>query len=252
MNKITIEVCCGSAEDAVLAQAAGADRVELNASLESGGLTPSYGEFFEAIERLSIPVICMVRPRAGGFCYSESELAVMLRDAEFFAKNGAAGVAFGALLPDGSANIDFCRRIVAAVGGKQTVFHRAFDSTLADACQMTCALADAGITRVLTSGREPCALSGAALIAECARRSDNRIEFLPGGGVRSHNAADIIAATGCRQLHFSCQRMLEEEATSLNDALCFDCSAPKFRGAHGIVDSERLTSEINNIKDIEL
>lgn len=249
MKNITIEICCGSPMDAILAEEAGADRVELNASLEAGGLTPSYGAFFETIESVKIPVVCMVRPRAGGFCYSESELAVMLRDAEFFVKNGAAGVAFGALLPDGSADLDFCRRLVRAIGGGQAVFHRAFDSTTSDALAMTAGLADAGVARILTSGRRTDALTGAGLIAECAA-SCPQIEFLPGGGVRSFNAAEIIKITGCKQLHFSCHRYLGEPCAARNTELSFDCSAPKVPCSYGIIDREKLTGEIRKIKAV--
>ncbi|MCI5651380.1 MAG: copper homeostasis protein CutC, partial [Ruminococcus bromii] len=37
------EVCCGCTEDAVEAEAGGADRIELNSALFLGGLTPSIG-----------------------------------------------------------------------------------------------------------------------------------------------------------------------------------------------------------------
>ena len=55
------------------AQEGGADRVELNAALDLGGLTPSLGSLIEARAALTIPIIAMLRPRPGGFCYSPSE-----------------------------------------------------------------------------------------------------------------------------------------------------------------------------------
>lgn len=78
-SNILIEVCCGSVDDAVAAQAGGADRIELNSTLFLGGLTPSLGCFVETKKRLNIPVMVMIRPRSGGFCYTESEMATMLR-----------------------------------------------------------------------------------------------------------------------------------------------------------------------------
>ena len=80
MAKVLLEICCGSAEDAVEAALGGADRVELNNNLFQGGLTPSLGTLEVARDRLSIPIMTMVRPRAGGFCYSDTELAVARAD----------------------------------------------------------------------------------------------------------------------------------------------------------------------------
>ncbi|MEG1072806.1 MAG: copper homeostasis protein CutC, partial [Oscillospiraceae bacterium] len=44
MEKILLEVCCGSADDAIEAWKGGATRVELNSDLFHGGLTPTVGE----------------------------------------------------------------------------------------------------------------------------------------------------------------------------------------------------------------
>ena len=73
-KSITIEVCCASVDDAVRAFQAGIDRIELNSALFVGGLTPSLGTLIEARKRTDIPIICMLRPRAGGFAYSQLEL----------------------------------------------------------------------------------------------------------------------------------------------------------------------------------
>ena len=46
-RRILLEVCVASAEDAAAASDAGADRLELNAALALGGLTPSLGSIVE-------------------------------------------------------------------------------------------------------------------------------------------------------------------------------------------------------------
>lgn len=48
MKRVLLEVCCGSADDVIEAQKAGADRVELNSDLFHGGLTPTLGELIVA------------------------------------------------------------------------------------------------------------------------------------------------------------------------------------------------------------
>lgn len=68
-----IEICCGSYEDAINAYRGGAKRIELNSALYLGGLTPSIATL-ELIKRnTDLEVICMVRPRGAGFCYSDLE-----------------------------------------------------------------------------------------------------------------------------------------------------------------------------------
>ena len=80
--EIAAEICCGGYEDALQADRGGARRVELNSALYLGGLTPGLGTLKLTKETTNLTVISMVRPRGGGFCYSEAEYAAMLRDAE--------------------------------------------------------------------------------------------------------------------------------------------------------------------------
>ena len=68
MNRTLLEICCGSADDVIEAARGGADRVELNSNLFQGGLTPSIGTLEVVKRHVKIPVMTMVRPRAGGFC----------------------------------------------------------------------------------------------------------------------------------------------------------------------------------------
>ena len=73
MNRYVLEVCCGSVDDVLQAERGGADRVELNSCLLLGGLTPSIGELITAKRLSKLPVMTMVRPRQGGFCYTDAD-----------------------------------------------------------------------------------------------------------------------------------------------------------------------------------
>src|SRR6478609_4226754 len=94
---IKLEICTASPEDCVAAQRGGADRVELNCALMLGGLTPSLGSLREARAATQIAIIAMIRPRPGGFCYSDAEFKVMQQDAELALAEGADGIAAGIL-----------------------------------------------------------------------------------------------------------------------------------------------------------
>src|SRR5437764_13979019 len=129
MAKILLEICCGSIDDALQAQAGGADRIELCSALFLGGLTPSLGTLQYARQQLKIPIIAMVRPRGGGFCYTDAEFETMERDTGVAIGSGADGVVFGILTADGNIDRERTRRIRKIIGSKQAVFHRAFDVT---------------------------------------------------------------------------------------------------------------------------
>ena len=213
MAHILLEICCGSVHDAVNARNGGADRVELCSALFLGGLTPSLASLLEAKQRTDIPVMAMLRPRQGGFCYDEVDFAVMLRDAQLFLEHRADGVVLGILREDSTIDAERCREILSRIPkskGKtkvESVFHRAFD-LVPDPAQALEELIDLGFTRVLTSGQRETALAGSELIGNLVRQARGRIEILPGAGVRPHNVRELLAATGCTQIHATafCQR----------------------------------------------
>jgi hypothetical protein len=107
MNTRTLlEVAVASAADAEAAAGAGADRLELNAALELGGLTPTPGALAGA-RRAGLPGVTMLRPRPGGFCYSEAELSVMRRDLEWVGGEVALGILTPASEPVLEVLLDF-------------------------------------------------------------------------------------------------------------------------------------------------
>jgi len=196
---VLIEVCCGSVDDALEAQGGGADRVELNSSLFFGGLTPSIGSVIEAKRLLRIPVMVMIRPRGGGFCYSETELAVMECDVEQAAEHGADGVVFGALTADGGLDAPANARLLARAGKLPVVFHRAFD-VMKDPEDGLERLIDLGFRRILTTGRRAQIEDGADYVKRLIERSRGRIEILP-GGMSPRSAPRLIRQIGCTQVH---------------------------------------------------
>lgn len=199
---LLLELCAAGLADCLAAQAGGADRIELNVGLELGGLTPSVGLLEVVKAAVDVPVVVMLRPRPGGFCYDEPEFRTMLRDAALLRAHGADGLAFGVLTPERGIDVDRCRRLVEAAGAGETVFHRAFD-VVAEPERAIDALMDLGVTRVLTSGRAARALDGAERIAAWRARSGDRLQWLPGAGIRPENVAEVVRRTGCDQVHAS-------------------------------------------------
>jgi copper homeostasis protein len=220
MARVLLEICCGSIDDAIEAEKGGADRVELCSALFLGGLTPSLGTIQEAKRRLKIPVVVMVRPRAGGFAYSEAEMASIERDVEAAVEAGADGIVFGILQADGRIDLARCRRIRQLIGERQAVFHRAFDVT-PDPYEALEQLVDLRITRVLTSGQKDSVPEGVELIRKLIERAGERIEILPGGGIQSWNVKEMIEKTGCRQVHLTAWKMVSDTSTQVRPGITF-------------------------------
>jgi len=220
MSQVLLEICCGGIDDAIEAEKGGAERVELCSALFLGGLTPSIGTIREAKRRLKIPIMVMVRPRGGGFAYSQAEMATMERDAEAALENGADGVVFGILQSDGRVDIARSSRIRQLIGTRQAVFHRAFDVT-PDPFEALEQLVDLGITRVLTSGQKESVPEGVELIEKLIERAGDRIEILPGGGIQAWNVKDAVERTGCRQIHLTAWRATAYSSTLARPGITF-------------------------------
>jgi len=202
-----LEVAANSLASALAAQAGGARRVELCASLDDGGVTPSHATIVRTREGLTIPLYVLIRPRAGDFVYTDGELAVMLDDIAHCRSLGCDGVAVGALTPDGEVDRDACARFVAAAGGMGVTFHRAFD-LVADPAAALETLIDLGVARVLTFGGMPSAVAGAAGLARLVAQAGARITVMPGAGITPGNIAALRQATGAREFHASATRRL--------------------------------------------
>ncbi|HRK74811.1 MAG TPA: copper homeostasis protein CutC, partial [Rhodothermales bacterium] len=208
---MTLEICAANFQSAIAAMEGGAHRIELCENLSEGGTTPSLGMIRLLKRRLNIPIMVLIRPRGGDFCYQPDELAVMLEDIHVCKSEGVEGVVFGALAPDGTIDTDACCRMLEAAEGMETVFHRAFD-VVSDGMKALETLVHLGFTRILTSGLAHTAFDGIPVLAHLIQEAQERITILPGGGVTSKNALDIVRKTGATELHASLRKTIERTA----------------------------------------
>ena len=222
MSKVLLEVCCGSADDVIEAHRAGADRVELNSDLFHGGLTPTLGELIVAKRETGMRIMTMVRPREGGFCYTQAEFDTALEDAKLLLSHGADGLVFGFLHQDGTLDVERTRIMaeLARDAGRESVFHRAID-VVPDWRAALDALMDLGITRVLTSGQEPDVSLGTATVREMIEYAAGRIQILPGAGITARNMDRVIAETGCRQIHLAAHRSCTDASAANNRSIYY-------------------------------
>ena len=249
MGKVLLEVCCGSADDVIQAYRAGADRVELNCDLFHGGLTPTLGTLITARRQAELPIMAMVRPREGGFCYTEAEFAAAVEDARLLLAHGADGLVFGFLHADGTLDADRTRVLaeLARAAGKDAVFHRAID-VVPDWRPALDTLAGLGITRVLTSGQEPNVPQGAQAIREMADYAAGRIEILPGGGVNARNLDWVVEHTGCGQVHMSGHRQAADPSAANGRGIHFGSCLYPPEDLYRVVDGDYVSGVAARLK----
>ena len=113
--------------------------------------------------------------------------------------------------------------------------HRAFDQ-VGDKFEALDALVQLGFDRILTSGGPETATEGIAMLKALQTRAAGRMAIMPGGGVSTINAADILSATGCWQIHgsFRCPAVQ-------------DFSLKHF-GAHRLVDAEAVAACVDSLR----
>lgn len=203
--KQVLEICAGSIESAVAAQAGGAQRIELCQNLEQGGITPSFGLLSQVLKRLTIPVFVLIRPRPGNFLYDADEQAIMVADIAQCRQAGCAGVVIGALDQEGHVDVACCQALIEAAGPLQITFHRAFDvcSNQEQALEQIIAL---GCQRILTSGGQDTAPAGQAQLAALVKQAAGRISIMPGSGVTPQTIRALAEATGAHEFHASAKR----------------------------------------------
>lgn len=199
-HQIQVEVCIESVESARAAEEGGATRVELCSALPVGGITPSAGLIAMVRRTIKIPLHVLIRPRAGDFSYTDDEFDVMKRDILLARQLGANGVALGVLNSHGDIDVDRTRSLVEAADPMQVTFHRAFDVARNRELALPLVFAT-GATRILTSGGAATALQGTAALKKLVVAAGPDISIMAAGKIRPGNVAELIRATGVREIH---------------------------------------------------
>lgn len=208
MADVILEAVCATLDEVSAAVEAGADRIELCAGLEVGGVTPTPGMVAGAVDS-GLPVVAMLRSAESWWVPSAGERRAMLRDAEWIGRSGAVAVVAGALTDSGDFDFGFLREVGAA-SGLPVVCHRFLDFS-SDPWGALSRLVEEGLAvRVLTAGGRGSAWEGREWIARAVSVFGGRVEVLPGGGVGPGNVADLVRVTGVGQVHFSIRRSVGE------------------------------------------
>lgn len=186
MQKNHLEIACFNMESAIIAQHAGANRIEFCAYMNVGGVTPKLEDFILLKSKILIPIFVMIRPRGGNFIYSKEEFEKMKNDILQFKNAGADGFVFGILTKNNEINSVQNKELVELANPLPCTFHRAFDE-INNQMQALETLIECGFRTLLTSGNAKNAIEGLAALKALALKANHKICIMPGGGVRSNN-----------------------------------------------------------------
>jgi len=243
MNKTyKFEICIDSVQSAINAQKAGADRVELCDNLFEGGTTSSAGMIKRVKEMApGVQLFVIIRPRGGDFLYTNDEIDVMLADIAIARSLGVDGIVSGALLPDGSIDVETTQKLISACEHLPFTFHRAFDMCNDPEVALE-QLIKLGCKRVLTSGLKQTADIGIENIAKLVKQANNRITILVGSGIKPNNIAHIAQSTLAHEFHFSARK---ESTSKMN----FKNQDINMGGIDGLPEFSLFHSDFGLIKD---
>lgn len=197
-----IEIACFNLESSLIAEKAGANRVELCANISVGGTTPTIEIIQQTRKNLTIDLYVMIRTRGGNFVYSEPEFQQMKSEIENIKQLDVNGFVFGILNEDNTINIEQNKALVELAKPFPCTFHRAFDvvsnyeKTLEDV--ITC-----GFSTLLTSGTFSNVMEGKEVLKKLVEQAKNRIEIMPGGGLRSTNISELNQIVNANWYHSS-------------------------------------------------
>ncbi|WKN43369.1 copper homeostasis protein CutC [Tunicatimonas pelagia] len=239
--KRVLEICVDSLESALIAQEAGADRIELCSCLEVGGLTPDAALFSLAREKLSIPIHVLIRPRLGNFVYTAVEQTVILRSIEYCRQHGADAVVIGALSPKNELDQDFLLEMREVASSMSITFHRAFD-VVENPLKALKQLNELDMARVLTSGQKSAAIDGIPLLKRLKEQPSN-VKILAGGGVISQNVTQLLDA-GIAEVHASARQPVSQTTTT--SKIAFSKLKPDEYRLASFQEIVNLRNQLNN------
>ncbi len=214
-GKRILEVCAFTLQSCIIAENAGAARVELCDNATDGGTTPSYGTIQQAREKVSIRLYPIIRPRPGNYLYNEDEYAIIRKDIQVCRELGCNGISVGTQRPDAEIDTEMLKRIVEWAGPMGVTCNRVFDCT-PDPFRALEDIISTGCERILTSGQKSAAPDAAELLGQLVRQANGRIIIMPGAGVKSSNIKKLAEVSGAAEFHSSARIKARNPLTYIN------------------------------------
>lgn len=214
MEKSQLEIACFNLDSVEIAQANGANRIELCVNMKEGGTTPGLSLVQAARKKAIIDMNVIIRPRGGNFVYSDAEFQEMKESIIEYKNCKVDGFVFGNLNADGSVNMEQNRELIDLASPLPCTFHRAFD-VVVDVSKSLEDVINCGFKTILTSGQGKNVEEGIVVLIDVVKKANNRIVIMPGGGLRSTNIGLLKEKLGNTFFHSSAITDSSETASAI-------------------------------------
>ena len=199
MPKI-LEVIVTSVEDAIEAEAGGADRLELVRAFEIGGLTPDAELVRAVLGAVQIPVRTMLRESPSMSAGDGDALRELQRKAEGFAQLPMEGLVAG-FVESGRIDLGAMKAVFSSAPRLKATFHRAFDEIAEPTAGVEQLKELPQIDRILTAGGEGNWTDRRRRLLEWQRAAAPRIKLLVGVGLSSEVMAELSEVPTLTEIH---------------------------------------------------
>ncbi len=213
--KAVLEVCAFNIQSCIIAEKAGAVRVELCDNPVEGGTTPSYGSIRQTREAISILLYPILRPRAGNYFYDDLEFNILKDDIAICKTLGCDGISVGIQLFNGEIDTEKLKRIVEWAYPMGVTCNRAFDAT-PDPFKALEDVILCGCERILTSGQKTAAPDAGEILGKLVKAADGRIIIMPGAGVRASNIVQLQQESNAVEFHSSARKSMPNPMSFAN------------------------------------
>ncbi len=212
--KYHLEVCAFGVQTCIVAEKAGATRVELCDNPIEGGTTPSYGAIKIVRQAVSIELYPIIRPRSLNYFYDADEWQMILSDVKICKDLGCDGISVGVQKKDGTVDADKMKQLVELAYPMEVTSNRVIDAA-PNPFEALEILIAAGCCRVLTSGQAATAPEGIEVLTQLVKQAAGRISIMPGAGVKAGNI-ELLKTTGAFEFHTSARKAIPNIVTFSN------------------------------------
>jgi copper homeostasis protein len=195
-----LEVIACSVEDAIDAEVAGADRLEVIRDLESGGYTPSLDLVREIRDTVGLPLRVMLREEA---CYGLTEVITVEKLCCVANElNGMKldGVVLG-FLRSRDVDVELTQKILGCAPDLKATFHHAFEDAKDKTAAIRAIKRIPQIDKILSHGGYGSPAVRVENLREYARLAGPEIQILAGGRVDLEMIRELRMSTPIREFH---------------------------------------------------